>query len=190
MKAVIVDFDGTLFRGNSFEDCVLLTLKRLRQKGKIVSYGRICLWVALRKLRLISHARLKYQIQPLLEQHYDAQGFLLHLRKGINEEVWEECKLYRDMGYHLCLATAACDFYIKPLAELLEFDSYCATPNSQKPYALWSENRGETKKQHCLQCLARHNAQLELVITDHSDDAPLLAIAPHHIIIDPCHTSR
>lgn len=183
MKAVVVDFDGTLYRGNSFEDCVKMTLKGCLKKWHIASALRISTWVALRKLRLVSHARMKYQLQPVLEKRYDKQAFLLHLRLHINQEIWEECLQYRALNYHLCLATAAPEFYIESLAENMNFDSYCATPRSQVPYNQWKENRGESKKEHCLQLLAQADASLELLITDHADDLPLLKVAKHHIIV-------
>lgn len=183
MRAVVIDFDGTLYRGNSFEDCVLMTMKRAFGQGHWLCALRIVFWIALRKLRLISHARLKYHLQPILEKHYDSKAFLLHLRLHLNEELWEECRQYRELGYHLCLATAACDFYIKDIAEDLQFDSYCATPSSNQSYAQWKENRGEVKRDSCLRLLAAAGAELELVITDHPDDQALIDIAPYHLLI-------
>lgn len=183
MRAVVVDFDGTLYRGNSFEECVLMTMKSAFRRWHIACALGIACWVILRKLRLISHARLKYQLQPILEKHYDKKAFLIHLRLHLNEELWEECREYRALGYHLCLATAACEFYIKDIAEELQFDSYCATPRSDKTYAIWKENRGEIKRDTCLRLLAAAGAELELFITDHPDDQALIDIAPYHLII-------
>lgn len=182
-KALVVDFDGSLYRGNSFEDCVKMATKHACRQGQLLAVLRICFWVGLRKIRCINHARMKYHLLPILEKHLPLPEFTDHLQLHLNEEVLEQCEAYRALGYHLCLATAAPRFYIEGLATMLKFDSCCATESAHLPYAQWKENKGEEKRDRCLQLLALAGAELELFITDHQDDAPLLAVAPHHILI-------
>lgn len=184
MKAVVVDFDGSLYRRNSFEDCVLMTLKACFKRMQLATFFRIAGWVALRKLRFISHARMKYQLQPVLEAHYPAEAFQERLHKGINKRVWKHCLAFRRDGYHLCLGTAAPSFYMEEIAQSLQFDSLSATERSEKPFHEWKENQGENKRDNCLEILTQAGAELEWIITDSIDDLPLIMVAPQHIFVN------
>lgn len=93
----------------------------------------------------------------------------------LNVQVRQIMEPYRNRGHLLVLATAAPAFYAHPIAEFLNMDLCCGTLlPSEVVIGQWQENVGQQKVEALKRLLQVHKAELDVVITDHSDDLPLL----------------
>jgi len=73
------------------------------------------------------------------------------------------------------LVTAAPAFYAHSIAEFLNMDLCCGTLlPSEVVMGQWKECVGENKVEALKRMLQVHKAELDVVITDHNDDLPLL----------------
>ena len=82
---------------------------------------------------------------------------------------------YRNRGHLLVLTTAAPAFYAHPISEFLNMDLCCGTLlPSEVVIGQWQENVGQQKVEALKRLLQVHKAEIDVVITDHSDDLPLL----------------
>lgn len=178
-KALAIDLDGTLLSTNTFRDylsyCGSAALHHFR-------FG-ICLsilwWVILRKLRLISHSRMKEVLLDRTAAFMTQQGrldnFVEKEMTYLDTRVQQIMEPYRNRGYLLILSTAAPAFYAHSIAEFLHIDLCCGTPlPSEVVIGKWQECVGEHKVVALTRLLQVHKAELDVVITDHSDDLPLL----------------
>lgn len=168
---VAVDLDGTLIAGNSLRIYIAEALRDMWRR-KPVSALTIVSLVTLRKLRLITHRRMKFgalaRIQPTdrLRQRFTA--CIEAIRRPSVSNILDG---YRRMGCTVLLATAAPDTYIP----WIWHGPYVATPSTDNLNR--RECRGEAKARAVKQFIGieRH---LEAVITDHADDLELLAAGP------------
>ena len=93
----------------------------------------------------------------------------------LNVPVQQLMEPYRNRGHLLVLATAAPAFYAHAIAEFLNMDLCCGTLlPSEVVIGEWKENVGQHKVEALQRLLQVHKAELDVVITDHSDDLPLL----------------
>ncbi len=175
-KGVVVDLDGTLLQTNTFKDYILFvgneTLRQCQFHIAILLLG----WVLCRKFRLISHETMKYRILRTTQSFMiesRLQNFVFKIRKKQNTEVVRLCQKFKQSGYYILLSTAAPESYVRLLFSDFRFDAYCASPLPQRG-RLWKENVREQKRNNTLALLQRENVLLEVMITDHYDDLPLL----------------
>ena len=178
-SALAIDLDGTLLATNSFQDylsfCGHAALHRLRLDIAL----SIVFWVTLRKLRFIRHSTMKRHLlnrTASFMQHKERLDLFVERELiAVNRSVLQLMEQYRNRGYLFVLTTAAPGIYAHPIAENLHIDLCCATPlPSEVVIGQWYENVGEQKVQSLRRLLAVHKAELEVVITDHYDDLPLL----------------
>lgn len=168
MKTAIVDLDGTLVSCNSFTKFVkFLYCKYPSLRMRLVPI------VLRRKLRLISHHQAKEEIINLALPVISTQAiseFVDSLMRYVNDGVV-------DMTANIprkILATAAPEIYVKIIAQRMGFSEYCATRPGLP------ENCGEEKLRNVLK-LGVVFDENTLVITDSSDDAPLMKANPQGI---------
>lgn len=178
-KALAIDLDGTLLDTNTFRDYLSYCGQAATHSFRIDIAFKILWWVSLRKLRLISHSRMKQILLSSTTTFFHQKGLLDNFVEQellhVNHKAQQLMEPYRNRGYLLILVTAAPDLYAHPIAENLHIDLCCATPlPSEVVIGKWKENVGEEKVNALKRLLKVHGAELEVVITDHEDDLPLI----------------
>jgi phosphoserine phosphatase len=84
------------------------------------------------------------------------------------------------------LATAAPSIYAKIIAENESFDVCIGTDSPFGNYTEEFENSKEVKRKNVLNYLKTHNLDvIDMFITDHIDDLPLLKEANQNFIVNP-----
>ena len=181
--SLIIDLDGTLLHTNTFRDYLLFCGRSAVHAFRWDISVRILFWVMLRKLRIVSHAIMKRHLMQstinfmLGKNRMD--DFVEEELLQTDERVRKEMEHYRNKGHLLILATAAPAFYAKAIADDLRLDACLATLlPSEVVIGHWQENVGEEKVRVLQNFLKQHDLYIDAVITDHSDDLPLLRLHP------------
>lgn len=178
-KALAIDLDGTLLKTNTFRDYLQFCGVGALRQGKLGIAWSIVWWVALRKLRLVSHSTMKRALLNRTAAFISQQGrldvFVEQEMSYLNPTAQRLMEPYRNRGYLLVLATAAPAFYAHCIADYVRLDLCCGTQlPSEVVIGQWRECAGQTKVEALQRLLQVHKAELDVVITDHSDDLPLL----------------
>lgn len=178
VPCVVVDLDGTLIRANSFRLFIRFLAARLRRRGGWGSLAEIAGLLAARRLRLISHVRMKHPIHLLalrLMSEADIDEFTDRLLPYINIGLLDELRRLQGEGWVTLLATAAPDFYIPSLCRKLGFDAWTATA-AAPTLRTYEENRSARKRDRALSLALGKGWRIAAVATDHPDDLPLLRL--------------
>lgn len=178
-KALAIDLDGTLLSTNTFRDYLLYCGNVALHSFQLGIAFCILWWVMLRKLRLVSHSRMKYALLRRTAIFMNRNGrldqFVEQELTRVNTLARNLMEPYRNRGYLLVLCTAAPSLYAHPIAENLGLDLCCATLlPSEVVIGQWQECVGTQKVEALRRLLLVHKAELDVVITDHHDDLPLL----------------
>lgn len=177
-KAIIIDLDGTLLRTNTFSDYILYSCCQSLRSFRLDLVFLLLLFSLLRKLRIISHARMKYLIlrhtTTFMQQHNRINSFVAKELTYENPTVITHLHNYASQSHLTVLATAAPSLYAELIASHYHFDHCLATPPATIPYSQWRENKRQEKLHNVQKTLTSANAEISVVITDHSDDQPLL----------------
>lgn len=179
MLALAIDLDGTLLQSNTFRDYLSFCGGAALRRGRLDLCMAIAWWVTLRKLRLVSHSRMKNALlrrtAPFMQRRDRLDCFVEAELTKVDTEVQRLMETYRNRGYLLVMATAAPSLYAVTLAEMLHLDACVSTPLPQEVVlGQWHECVGQHKVERLLRLLRTHQAQLDVVITDHHDDLALL----------------
>ena len=150
---------------------------------------RICLFVVLRKFRVIpSHEAMKRLVLRASVQYAKEpymKDLLLRLLAYENIGVLRIIDRYRKKGYYVVLSTAAPAAYADLIAKHFCFDYVCATSMAVEQ-SDWHENVKEEKMRATVHLLDKIDARLAIFLTDHDDDLPLLRIPKDaNIIVNP-----
>ena len=176
--AIIIDLDGTLLRTNTFSDYILYSCCQSLRFFRLDLVFLLLLFSLLRKLRIISHARMKYHIlrhtTTFMQQQNRLQSFVTKELSHENPTVISHFHHYTSQSYLTVLATAAPSLYAELIASHYHFDHCLATPPATIPYTEWRENKCQEKLHNVQKTLTSANAEISVVITDHFDDQPLL----------------
>lgn len=187
-KAVVIDLDETLLAINTFKNYILFVSKLACQKGRLDIAVYLTFWVCLRKFRLTSHEKMKLHILKRSAHFMNRKrlnDFVDSILPFRNEKVYECALAYRKQGFFLCLSTAAPFSYASLIAERLSFDSVCATLMPSQIQG-WRENVREIKRKNTLKHLGEYHLTLEILMTDHYDDIPLLKVEKSkNIVVNP-----
>lgn len=181
-KLVVVDLDGTLLRGNSLHIYIICGIHALWRRKKLPKLARLAAVLTLRWLRLISHRQMKWAALKLIptDDTLLQDEFRKRTDKSLNTDVKEMLDQYRANGCSILLATAAADTYVP----LIWHGEMLATRIADNPEH--AELRGTAKRDAVLRYAASRGMTLQAVITDHSDDLPLLmAGAAENIVVCP-----
>lgn len=179
MRTVIVDLDGTYYRGNTLHDylrCALkVRLRHLDPRG-----ASILLQYLLRGLRLISHANFKERALRAAISDEALEAFAAHAESRINRSLKELLAAERQAGSLVVLASAAPEFYIPRL-----WDGDYTGSVLYREGGL-EECRGERKLERVNELLKNKGASgIDLAISDHLDDLPLMRAACERILVSP-----
>lgn len=177
-QAIAIDLDGTLIMGNTFRDYLSFCGKKALACCRFGLCFVILWMVFLRKLRLVSHARMKKALlsetMAFFSQDGHLDAFLEEELQKLNPKVMAQIEAFRKQGFALAMVTAAPVSYAQEIAARLHFDACMATPlPSSQPQEMWHENKAEKKVESLQQWLVAEDLQLSAVITDHTDDLPL-----------------
>lgn len=186
-KVVFVDLDGTLVLDNSFH----LFLWSLWTEGG--PRLRLALFRAA-SARMMSRRNGRSRMKQAMLQAFagasaDRQRAIIArtlamMQRTVSRPVLTRVLAYRNEGWLSVLATAAPDCYARPFAEALGFDACLASPGVQDPEN-WNELIGARKAAACRAWaadLAGSTISEIAVISDHSDDLPLLRMASRVVI--------
>lgn len=178
-KALAIDLDGTLLSTNTFRDYLSYCGSAALHNFQFGICFSILWWVMLRKLRLVSHSRMKQALldrtAAFMTQKSRLDHFVEKEMTYLNAHVRQIMEPYRNRGHLLVLATAAPAFYAHAIAEFLNMDLCCGTLlPSEVVIGEWKECVGQHKVEALQRLLHVHKAELDVVITDHNDDLPLL----------------
>ncbi len=186
-SGVVVDLDNTLLSTNTFKDYVTFATKEALRRFRIDVVIGVLWFVTLRKIRVISHSTMKHRLMRLLDvvmDDYSLALFVDELMENLNGDVVSLCEEYRNRGYRLLLATAAPECYAHIIALRMRFDGCCSTIMPAK--GEWHENVREKKCEAVLTWMNNAEVGMDVVITDHYDDVPLLkANRGKNILVNP-----
>ena len=179
----VVDIDGTYIKGNTLKMYFQCGLCYLLGRLKILQAVKLIYSVVLRRLRIISHYKMKMVI---LDTLYPYPEILTMLRKKalkkVNPLVGAFIEKNKKEGHTIVFASAAPEFYVK---ELLPDENVVAS--LYFPFDELFEYRGIRKFNELNAWLNCHNGVLDTVITDHYDDAPLFAANKNgtNVLVNP-----
>lgn len=170
---VVVDFDGTLIRGNSFRLYVRLGMRRASAWGR----ARLAWWWTVRKCGLIGHAAFRRRCAAVIGF---PEALLAEMRAAcdtMRSPAVERFLAEREAeGCTVLLATAAMEEYVRAVYD----GPYIASRPG-------SDCRGERKLQAVLGCL--DGCTPAWVLSDHEADLPLLRHAAVHggraVLVNP-----
>lgn len=185
-SAIIVDLDGTLLTRNSFKEYLKFAAWQSLRRLRIDIIPRVAAWIAVRKLRLITHSQLKQRLLRVTEPimgHDELHKFANRLARYINPSVCRMCRQQRQAGKAVILATAAPASYASLIAQGVSLDGCIATPPSDTQD--WRETVREEKRDQVLALLRRNKLSLHGIITDHHDDLPLMRVSENITLVSP-----
>ncbi|GGI58133.1 haloacid dehalogenase-like hydrolase [Winogradskyella haliclonae] len=182
-KVLVVDLDGTLYNANTFHEFLKYLLSYYFNDFRMFKFNILLFFIKLRLFRIISHSRLKYKALKLIKnEDIDYQDFISKLSKHKNkiEEV-------TDASFDVkILASAAPSCYANLIAKTEGFDTCLATDFPEYGFSSDFENLSERKKENLLSYFEKNNLKsVDVFITDHVDDAPIIKIAKKTVIINP-----
>lgn len=182
IKALMaVDLDGTLLRGNSLHIFAVCSLRDALRHGRMAQAATVAGWLALRRLRLCPHTRMKWAIigATAITPSFKAD-FAHKIHTSINPRVKVLIDERRNRGWTVLLATAAADLYVPWIWD----GPYVATRTAGNPSH--SECRGEEKLKTVMAYADNNGLIPTAIVTDHHDDLALLT-APfaERILVSP-----
>ncbi len=179
---IAVDLDGTLVTRNTFRIFAGFLRRRILKRRRIADLARFGLWGAARRFNMVSHRRLKWELMKIADntltpEDYDnlADEIMQYLNPRVTDYV---------TGKPWVLATAASAEYVMPLARRLDCLYVIATerPVSRR-FRDYAETRGAEKLRR-VQAVTGI-AGIDVAISDHPDDLPLLSAARTPVLVNP-----
>lgn len=186
-KIAVFDFDGTLYRGDSFIDfCVFYyTKKPLRIWYLFFQIGFFVFW----KLRLISTTQFKsWFVQYLLFDSADELNRMTLLfwkkKSTFNEKIISQLINHKNSGCLIVVASASPKLFIKKACETLQADHIiCTELVAYKGRHVIKQNcRGGEKLKQIKACFPKYN--LVAAYSDNEDDLALLKEASQGFLVD------
>ena len=177
-----VDLDGTYVKGNTLKIYLACGMSYLRRTHRYKALGRLLFAVVRRRLRLSDHKEMKSVILDVLSPYPEfLPEFAGKVTGRINSEVAAIIEDGRRKGWRILLATAAPSLYVSAIWP----GDYVATEYSNGVDMV--ECRGEEKLRRVKEWMAGNGCTLHTVVTDHSDDLPLLAFnsTGTNILVNP-----
>lgn len=183
----VVDLDGTYLNGNTLKIYFQCGIKFLITKGQLPKAVTLMAYAIARRLRLITHIKLKKEILDILFPYPEIlPKFRKTALKKVNPKVAALINRNYQAGHKILLATAAPSFYVK---EIWSGDNIIATEYSLGDLDL-IECKGNEKLRRVNEWISLHYCILDTVVSDHYDDAPLFAAntcsaAEANILVNP-----
>jgi len=191
-KAIVVDFDGTFVKVNSFElfakYLVFFSISHINFR----LFAFLFLELLKRKFRLESHEELKKHILFYLKNNCIdnvLSTFLICLKSYVNDDVLNRLRKWKQEEYIIVLSSAAPEYYLKyfiqQYPDLFDYTLSTPTPKSNQDLS-WNENIREIKCKRTVTFLQINNLEFTFFLTDHYDDIPLLKVhKSKNILISP-----
>ena len=182
-KVLVVDLDGTLYDRNTFHEFLFFLVKYFFIRVAIFRFLPLIIVIMQRLFNLISHAKMKYRVLLIIRNlDIDYTDFISKLSKHKNE-----LKEISDTSFDIkILATAAPSCYATHIAKAEGFDACLATDIPENGFTPDFENLRDRKKENLLDYFKKNNLKsVDVFITDHIDDVPIIKIAKKNIIINP-----
>ncbi|ARV09029.1 hypothetical protein BTO05_05030 [Winogradskyella sp. PC-19] len=182
-KVLVVDLDGTLYDRNTFHEFLFFLVKYFFIRVAIFRFLPLIIVIMQRLFNLISHAKMKYRVLLIIRNlDIDYTDFISKLSKHKNE-----LKEISDTSFDIkILATAAPSCYATHIAKTEGFDVCLATDIPENGFTSDFENLRDRKKENLLDYFKKNNLKsVDVFITDHIDDVPIIKIAKKNIIINP-----
>ena len=185
----LVDFDGTLYEGNSFHSWVRYVLwaglSSARFRSRWQCRRAVMFSSLLRTLGFIDHAAWKRRVQlawhlalpQVWQQESETVAFIEVLKKRIDYGLLKQIRASRTPEPVRILTTAAPAEYVEALGCVLGFNKVIATPAGRS--SDWIHNIGTKKFERTMDFMKKSGlAQHHLILyTDHLDDRPLMESA-------------
>lgn len=183
-KVLVVDLDGTLYTINTFHHFLKFLIIYAVKNFRIVLAFKIGIVIVFRLLKIITHARLKYNILKIIASRSDidyqkfVSGILSNKRN---------IELLNDHSFDIkILATAAPSCYAEFIAKNENMDVCLGTDFPVAEFYSEFENIKETKKNSLINYLQLKGiTEIDAFVTDHEDDLPILKIANRNIVVSP-----
>lgn len=181
LRVVFVDLDGTMILDNSFHSFLRATWS----VGGFPLRVTIVAACLTRAIRRGGRAAMKRSIlrgfakAPQYRQAAVVRRTLAMMTATLSEPIHGKLADFAANGWTIVLATAAPDCYARPFAEAQGFDACLASPDVNSS-GEWNELMGTRKANACLAWTALRSEEgpSEIaVLSDHSDDLPLLRMA-------------
>lgn len=188
-EIVAVDLDGTLYNGSSLKRFLGFGLCYALKRCDITTVVVIVYNVVRERIGVIEHRKMKYQVVSRIEKIISETAmkkFVQVLKSGLNREVVGLISRKQRNGSIVVLTTASPASYSHLLADELNIDEVCATVTTQS-FDNYIENRGTEKVEAINAIINRNRGRLTTVITDHSDDIPLMRfnVDGDNILVNP-----
>lgn len=198
----VFDVDRTLTRAPTYTAFLVFGAWH-RRRWRLMFLPVIPLLMAIYSARLISRKQLKESMHRLLlgervprdEVSILAKRFAHRLvDRGLYGDGTERLARERAEGRRVILASAASDYYLNALADLLGLDAVVATRSSWRADALTGWIDGENcygpeklkMLERWMEGSALNRAQCHVrVFSDHHSDQPVLAWADEAIVVNP-----
>lgn len=184
--ATVIDLDGTYVRCSTLKAYMLHGLRYLVSKGRLIKASRVATLLSLYALGRISHVEMKFKCLALIPRDEKMlRSFGAKIRTKINPAVVKLVTKNIADGHKILLATASPDFYIPYIWD----GDFVATAADNNPG--FTECRGNNKLAAVNKWLEQNGCRLDTVITDHHDDAPLIAANADgtNILVEPDKTT-
>lgn len=189
MRSVhIVDYDGTLYRGNSFRDWLAFLVVWGLFTGHLRLVARIAHAVGKRLVKKGGHAALKHSVQiawgeqgpPSAQKERWLKVFRTVQTKKIRQDLLH---MIQTSGDTFIVASAAPIDYLASMKGAIGYD-YLACTLSPAGGAPWRENLGVEKRDKVARVLK--NEELVparcILYSDHRDDLPLLDLVDEVVL--------
>lgn len=139
--------------------------------------------IGLRVFKLISHAKMKYVILKAIKfkRDLDLETFVSGI--ALKKRDLPVSKTNFDITI---LATGAPSCYASIIAKKEAFDYCISTDFPEQGFYDTYENIRNVKKNNVMNYLKSKDLEtIDVFITDHLDDLPLIKVAKHNIIVNP-----
>ncbi|WP_299552148.1 HAD family hydrolase [Seonamhaeicola sp.] len=179
---LVVDLDGTLFSINTFHYFLKFLFLNGVKKFKLVFLLRFGFILFFRILKVSSHAKMKYVILKLISKRED-----IDFEKFVDSLAFKRNRIpVLDTFFDIkILATAAPICYADIIAKNEQFD-VCFATQLPEMFSEDFENFREVKKKHVMSyLLSKGIREIDVLVTDHIDDLPLMKQSRKTIIVAP-----
>lgn len=185
----VIDLDGTVIKGNSMHEMIRYMLRKALLCGDAGTFFGVMRYLLLRKLGVVTHREMKHPIHVMAEKFMLRGGRLEELVEVImgmvNTDVTDVIADLSNRGYKILLATAAPDVYVREIAGRLSANGCICTLGTEK-IDDYIETKGVEKLRRVSDYAIARGWEIRCVITDHSDDMPLLALPDvERVLVNP-----
>ncbi|RED48416.1 HAD family hydrolase [Seonamhaeicola aphaedonensis] len=181
-SVLVVDLDGTLFSINTFHYFIKFLFQDSIKKRKLFFVLKLSFILLLRLLKVFTHAKMKYSILKMVSKtNIDFIEFVKLIEAKKND-----ISVLKDFFNIKILATGAPNLYANIIAKNEGFDVCLATNFPRTGFDQKFENIKEVKKNTVMNYLSGESIQeIDIFVTDHIDDLPLMKNAKRNILVAP-----